>query len=135
MRYTNDYGQEKCSRWTDITGGDLKDFIAILFLASIQNHKDKSNNWWSNDPLLELLIVKKIMSGKKFHTMLRYLHVCHMQTQPSIHSPMYSPLYKVQELMDYLVQQFKLSFGTGPSLSLDESLSQKQQGMVLKSMC
>ena len=40
VRYTNDYDQEKCSRWTYITVGDLKDLIAILFLAGIQKCKD-----------------------------------------------------------------------------------------------
>jgi DNA polymerase III epsilon subunit-like protein len=120
--YTNSYGQEKCSRWTDITVGDLKDFIAVLFLSSIQKRKDKPNNWWSDDPLLDFPIVKKIMSGKKFNIMLRYLHVCDMTMQPSVHSPSYSPMYKVQEMMDYLERRYKLAFEAGPTLSLDESL-------------
>jgi DNA polymerase III epsilon subunit-like protein len=122
MKYTNEYGQEKCSRWTDITTTDLREFIAILFIAGIQKRKDKTTNWWSDDPLLELPIVKKIMSGKKFHMMLQYLHVCDMNAQPSVHSPSYSPLFKVQELMDYIVHRSKLAFEAGPSLSLDESL-------------
>lgn len=48
--------------------------------------------------------MKKIMSGKKFHTMLRYLHVCDFEKQPSVDSPTSSPLYKVQEMMDYIIQ-------------------------------
>jgi len=65
---------------------------------------------------------QKIISGKKFHTMLRYLHVCDMKMQPSVNSPSYSPMYKVQELMEYLKQWYKLAFEAGPALSLDESL-------------
>ena len=120
--YTNQYGQEKCSKWIDINVGDLKDFISILFLSAIQKRKDKPSNWWCEDPLMEMPIAKNIMSGKKFHMMLRYLHVCDMATQPSIHNPLYSPMYKVQELIDYLEQRYKLAFEPGPSLSLDESL-------------
>ena len=59
------------------------------------------------------------MSGKKFHKMLRYLHVCDMWTQPSIHSLINSSLYKVQELMNKLAQQFKLAFEAGPSFSFE----------------
>jgi DNA polymerase III epsilon subunit-like protein len=83
VRCTNDYGQEKSSRLTDISTGDLKEFIGILFLSSVQKWKDKPNNWWSDDPLMDFLVVKEIMSGRKFHTILRYLHVCDMKTQPS----------------------------------------------------
>jgi hypothetical protein len=122
VRYSNEYGQEKCSRWSDITTTDLKDFFAILFIAGIQKRKDRTNSWWSDDPLLEFPIAKKIMSGRKFHSILRYLHVCDMKTQPSINSATYSPLYKVQELMDYLERRYKLAFEPGHALSLDESL-------------
>jgi hypothetical protein len=45
-----------------------------------------------------------------------------MTMQPSVNSPSYSPLYKVQEMMDYLAQRYKLAFEAGPALSLDESL-------------
>jgi len=120
--YTNDYGQEKCSSWTDITSTDIREFIAILFLGGVQKRKDKTVNWWSDDPLLEFPIVKKIMSGKKFHKILRYLHVCDMHMQPSVNSPEYSPLYKVQEMKDYIEHRSKLAFEAGPYLSLDESL-------------
>jgi len=60
-----------------------------LFIAGIQRHKDKTNNWWSDDPILEFPIVKQIMSGRKFHTILRYLHVCDMHSQPLTTSPTY----------------------------------------------
>lgn len=119
--YTNDYGNEKCSKWQDITVQDLKEFIAVLFIAGIQKRKDKTTNWWSDDPYLEFPLVKKIMSGRKFHTILRYLHVCDMRRQPSIDSPSYTPMYKVQELADYLAHRYNLAFDAGLSLSLDES--------------
>jgi hypothetical protein len=113
VKYTNDYGTSKCSKWNDITVSDLKDFIAVLFLAGIQKRKDKTTNWWSEDDLVNFPIVKRIMSGKMFHTILRYLHVCDMYTQPTLDSPQYSPMYKVKEFMDYVAQRCKLAFEPG----------------------
>jgi len=122
VQYTNDYGNAKCSNWIDITVNDLTDFISILFITSIQKRKDKPSNWWSNDPYYEIPVVKKIMTGKKFHMILRYLHVCDMHAQPSLDSPTYTPIYKVQEFMDYLEGRYQKAFQPGMNLSLDESL-------------
>ena len=72
------------------------------------------------------------MSGKKFHMMLRYLHVCDLHHQPSVTSPMYSPLYKVQEFMDYLTQQAIMAFEAGTSLNLDEILARTLGRIKLK---
>lgn len=84
VKYTNDYGAVKCSKRKDITAADIKDFIAIIFLSGFQKRKDKSSNWWSDNPYLEFPILKKIMSGKKFHTILRYLHVCYLHRQHAL---------------------------------------------------
>ena len=45
-----------------------------------------------------------------------------MKTQPSTNSPSYTPMYKVQEVLDYVLQRSKLGFEAGDALSLDESL-------------
>ena len=76
------------------------DFISILFLAAVQKRKDKPGNWFSNDPIFELPLAKKITSGRKFLTMLRYLHCCSLQNQPTGED--YDPTYKVAEVKDYL---------------------------------
>ena len=66
--------------------------------------------------------MKKIMSGKKFHRVLRFLHVCSVADQPSYNDENYTPVYKVQEFMDNLQQRFSRLFTPGAQLSLDESL-------------
>lgn len=63
--------------------------------------------------------MKRIMSGKKFCRLLRYLHVC------SLHQPLgeeYNPSYKVKELLEYLEGRFERLFTPGRQLSLDETL-------------
>ena len=94
-------------------------FICILFLSGIQKRKDKISNWWSNNPFLEFPIAKKIMTGREFSNMLRFLHCCPVNP-PS--SGEYNPVYKIQEVMDILQRNYNRLFVPGQQLSLDESL-------------
>ena len=67
--------------------------------------------------------MKRIMSGKKFATMLRYLHVCSLEHPgETAGEDSYDPAYKVAELCDYLQQRFHWLFIPGQQLSLDETL-------------
>jgi Transposase IS4 len=61
------------------------------------------------------------MSGRKFHTILRYLHVCSLEDQPERNSVNYDPAYKVEEFKDMLEERFKKLFVPGKNLSLDET--------------
>ena len=63
--------------------------------------------------------MKRIMSGKKFTRMLRYLHVCDLHGDPR---DTYDPTYKVSELLNYLEYRFERLFVPGRQLSLDETL-------------
>jgi Transposase IS4 len=63
---------------------------------------------------------KKIMSGRKFFTILRNLHCCSVHTQPSAED--YDPSYKVAELRDMLEEKCSKLFVPGQQLSLDETL-------------
>ncbi len=119
--YTNDYGNDKAPSWKDVDRSDFINFICILFISGVQKRKDRISNWWSDNPLLENPIVKRIMTGREFHTMLRYLHCCPLEN-PDIDSPNYNPAYKMQEVMDILQTNYDRLFVPGQTLSLDESL-------------
>ena len=94
----------------------------VLFIASIQKRKDKTSNWWSDDPVLEFPIMKRIITDRKFHRILRHLHVCDLKSQPAFGDENYSPTYKIQELMDVLHARYDKLFVPGKDLSLDKSL-------------
>jgi Transposase IS4 len=67
------------------------------------------------------------MSGKKFFTVLRYLHCCPVENKnPS--APDYDPSYKVSELKEYLESQYERLFSPGQQLSLDETLIRAFEG-------
>jgi Transposase IS4 len=112
VSYTNEYGKHKSKEWTAVTKGDLMDFISVLLISGIQKRKDAPANWFSNSPIRENPIMKQITTGKKFHTMLMYLHVCSLTGQPNVPDPDYSPIYKVREMLEYLEE---CNVGSGQS--------------------
>ena len=118
VQHTNDYGERHCKTWTPVDTDDLTDFISVLFLMSIQKRKDKPSNWFSDDPLLQSPQVKRIMTGRQFAKMLRYIHCCPVDPPDGE----YDPIYKVQELMDYILKRSSALFEPGEHLSLDETL-------------
>jgi Transposase IS4 len=62
------------------------------------------------------------MSGRKFHQILRYLHVCSQENQSTRLDDNYGPVYKVKELMEALEVQYNKLFMPCRNLSLDETL-------------
>ena len=62
------------------------------------------------------------MSGRKFQTILSYLHVCDLHKQPLKTDPNYDPAYKVSGLQQLLEDRYKRLFIPGKNLSLDETL-------------
>jgi hypothetical protein len=99
----------------------LESFIAVLFISGIQKRKDKPSHWFSDNPLLENPVMKRVMSGRKFFTILRYLHCCSVENQdPTAEG--YDPAYKVAEMKEYLEDRFTRLFLPGRELSLDETL-------------
>lgn len=121
VKYTNEYGVVHAKRWKDMTRKDLESFFAVLFISGIQKRKDKPSNWFSENKLLESTVIKKVMSGRKFFDILRYLHCCPVQNQDSS-SANYDPTYKIKEVKEYLERRYDRLFSPGQQLSLDETL-------------
>ena len=101
VRYTNEYGRANAKGWTDISKKELESFLAVLFISGIQKRKDKPANWFSTNRLLENPVMKKVMSGRKFFTILRYLQCCPLHNQDQM-AVGYNPSYKVAEVRDFL---------------------------------
>jgi len=122
VKHTNKYGERKSKEWTDITRTDLQDFIAVLFLMSVQKRKDKPSNWFSDNPMLESILAKKIMSGRQFNKMLMYLHCCEVDDDGINEQGEYDPSYKIAELKRELEKRWNALFIPEQELSLDETL-------------
>jgi Transposase IS4 len=83
---------------------------------------DPSSNWWSNNILLESTTTKQIMSGRRFQTILSYLHECDLAKQPNKTDPDYDLAYKVNQLQQLLESLYKRLLIPGQYLSLDKTL-------------
>jgi hypothetical protein len=70
--------------WKEISGKKLE-FFAVSFISVIQKQKDKPLNWFSNNQLLDNLLLKKVTSGWKFFNILHYLHCCPVANQDQLH--------------------------------------------------
>lgn len=122
IRYTNRYGERNCKEWTTIEKKDFTDFVAVLFLMSIQKRKDKPSNWFSDNQLLECKVVKRITTGRKFGRMLRYIHCCDPDDTGINAEGEYDPSYKIRELKEDLEKRWTAVFVPEQQLSLDETL-------------
>lgn len=121
VKYTNEYGELHAKDWVDIDQKELECFIAVLFISGIQKRKDKPSHWFSDNRMLESPLVKRVMTGRKFFTILRYLHCCPVMYHNTA-SPDYNPAYKVAEIRDYLESRYRVLFEPEQQLSLDETL-------------
>ncbi|KAG7340621.1 transposase IS4 [Nitzschia inconspicua] len=112
VKHTNAYGQKKLNlNWTPIDKADLTDFIAVLFVMSIQKRKDKPSNWISSNPLLHSSVAKKITTGRQFQKMLRYLHCCDPNQNATSHDGDYDPSYKILEFKESLEKRWHTMCG------------------------
>jgi Transposase IS4 len=96
-KYMNEYRVVHAKRWKDISRKDLESSLSVLFILGIQKRKDKPSNWFSENRLLENPLVKKLMSGRNFFNILRYLYCCPVQNQDHIADD-YGPSYKIAEV-------------------------------------
>jgi Transposase IS4 len=109
VNYTNECGDVKDEDWTDVTKNNLTDFLSVLFILSVQKRKDRPS-WFSNDPFYKTVVIKNIMTGKKFDSMMRCLHVCSIEDQPMCTAQAYDPGYRVHEFSKVLHVRYKILF-------------------------
>jgi hypothetical protein len=89
---------------------------------SVQKRKDKPSNWFSDNPLLESKIAKKVTTGRQFGKMLWYLHCCDPDEDGKNNDGEYDPSYKIMDLKNDLEKRWSSLFIPGQQLSLDETL-------------
>ena len=73
---TNAYGFVFVKDWQKLSDANFLDFISVLFLASVQKRRDGPVQWFSANPLLGSVLIKRLMCGKRFSMILKGLHIC-----------------------------------------------------------
>ena len=62
------------------------------------------------------------MSGRRFKLLMRYLHLNNSEHQPPLSSPNYDKLYKIQPLLDLLIELFQSVYVLNREIDVDESI-------------
>ncbi len=102
--------------WVPIDRNEMYVFFATFLLMSAVK-KSKMNEYWSNDPLIDTPIFRKIMARDRFFAIMRALHFNDNQKQIQG-----DRLFKVKPVIDLLKERFSLYINAYKNLAIDESL-------------
>ncbi|PNF19822.1 hypothetical protein B7P43_G14053 [Cryptotermes secundus] len=107
----------KVLKWVDVTSTEMKKILAIIILMGLTK-RESLKDYWSSDPFLEIAIFGKLMSRKRFEQIWWCLHFNNNEVQPQPTGR----LFKIQPLLDILVEKFQTVYKPEQQLSLDESV-------------
>lgn len=102
--------------WVEINRNEMYVFLATFMLMSAVK-KSKIQEYWTNDPLIETPIFKKIMPRDRFLEILRALHFNDNGKQVSG-----DRLFKIRPVMELLKERFPFYINAHKNLAIDESL-------------
>lgn len=122
---TNDYAIEILSKsetessrisfWKDLTAGEFKTFLGLLFhMGTIK--LNRINDYWKTNPLFSLPVFANYMSRNRFILILRALHFC-VNTDEAV-----SKLYKISPLIDFFNDRMAAIYYPKREITIDESL-------------
>lgn len=122
----NDIGMKKKSNvrshhksWTDLDKRELMTFLSLTLLCG-HVEKDKIAEYWSMKEEIETPYFKKIMSLDRFKLILSCLHFADNSAAPQKTNPDYDRLWKMRNLFDKLVNNFKSCYEPRSNLVIDE---------------
>ena len=105
--------------WFDTTLAEMKAFIGLHVLFSIKQ-LPATRLYWSQDPLIGMPFVQKVMSSNRFDKLSKYLHLNNNVNQVPREDPAYDKLFKVRPVLDRVFQYCKMELRPQRHLSVDE---------------
>lgn len=113
---TNEPGTSKQKPWSDTDWEEMYLFLAVTMLFTRQK-KLSIKEYWSTDPLMFTPIFGNTMSRDRYLLLLRYLHLCSNELQPTG-----DRLYKIQMVIDDLKKNMREVYYPFQNLVIDEEL-------------
>lgn len=109
--------QTKGIKWKDITIPEMKKFVGLIIFMGLVR-KDRRNEYWTTDPVLETPFFGKTMSRDRFNQIWRAWHFNNNEdiTDPS------DRLEKVRPIINHFVEKFKNIYKPKQQVSLDEGI-------------
>lgn len=109
--------------WNEVTAEDIKKWFGLIFLFGIVR-KYSVNEYWTNDPLLGINSVNRIMNKGRFNEIRKYMSFYDKRKKKE-HEKVYPPLdpfYKFRFLIEHINQICKETYTPERELSVDESM-------------
>lgn len=109
--------------WVEATPQDIKKWFGLIFLFGIVR-KYSVTEYWTNDPLLGINSVNKIMNKGRFNEIRKYMSFYDKRRKKE-HEKVYPPLdpfYKFRFLIEHINQICKETYTPEQELSVDESM-------------
>ena len=125
-RYANQYFQRNPAKrttitwknWKDVDLGEMKRFLALIFLMGIIKKTD-IKSYWSTKPMLATPFFGQTMSRNRFECILIMFHLSDNTAVPA--QPV-DKLRKVRNLYDHLSQKFETTYTPNGNIAVDESM-------------
>ena len=108
---TNRYARECIAmkpdrEWYDTTLDEMKAFLGLHVLFGIKR-LPATRLYWSEDPLISVPFVQKVMSRNRFDKLSKYFHVNNNANQVPREDAGHDKLFKVRPVLDRVVQSCK----------------------------
>lgn len=115
----NTRNHARSKKWKDISGGDVRIFLAHLIVMGLVR-KTSIESYWNNSTTVKTPFFGDYMSRNTFQSILSNLQVVDSQLDVPRNSPGHDPLFKVRPMLDMMERTFRRSFKPGRNLSFDE---------------
>ena len=133
---TNCYARECIAmkpdpEWFNTTLAEVKVFLGLHMLFGMKQ-LPATRLYWSNDPLIGVTAVQKVMSRNRFDKLLPYLHVNNNANQVPRENTARDKLLKVRPVLDRVVECCKMELRPDKNLSVDEAMVKFQGRLGMK---
>ncbi|XP_033731617.1 piggyBac transposable element-derived protein 5-like [Pecten maximus] len=120
---TNRYAQQKGPdpKWTPTSASEVRAFISVNIMMGVRR-LPRLANYWSTDKRFSDPYISSIFPKSRFIIMNRYIHLRDTSNVPGRNDPEYDPLFKVRNMIDFIVPKLQENYNPGQKLSIDEGM-------------
>nr|XP_020139149.1 piggyBac transposable element-derived protein 4-like isoform X1 [Microcebus murinus]XP_020139150.1 piggyBac transposable element-derived protein 4-like isoform X1 [Microcebus murinus]XP_020139151.1 piggyBac transposable element-derived protein 4-like isoform X1 [Microcebus murinus]XP_020139152.1 piggyBac transposable element-derived protein 4-like isoform X1 [Microcebus murinus] len=104
----------RLKKWYDVTSQEMERFLGVLFWMGL-NKKPRLSDYWSKNILYDNSL-ERFISHNRFEMLLRMWHFSNNEEcPPGDH------LFKIQPLLDHLLERFQVAVVPGKEICIDET--------------
>jgi hypothetical protein len=106
--------------WQDTNFNEMKTFLGMLILMGLV-YKPRIAMYWAQDSLIETPIFSQLMTRNRFLLLTKFLHFSN-NDEYDAGDPGRDKIFKIREVTNLLVEQWRTVYTPGKYLCVDESL-------------